>query len=300
MKTRITEYKNFGRVYEITNGDMVAMVTIDIGPRIIYYGTADYNLMFEDTERLSCRGGEYFDANFGEGKKWYNLGGHRLWKSPEDLASYSIDDTEVIVEERNSGVVFKREVEKTTGLIKEIEIEALDNNKLRVEHRFTNSLNTSQEVAIWALTVLRPNGKIIVPLNENNKGFLPARNYVYWSYSNYNDKRFNVYDNYVSLDQSNTFGCAFKFGMFVEKGVAGYLVDDMLFSKTFDVNATGYYPDYGCNFESFTNDRIIECETLGELIEVGSNETISHTELWQFEKLDNISVEQANSILLSR
>ena len=51
MQGRYREYKNFGRVYEMTEGEMVVMVTVDIGPRIIYFGTKDYNLMYEDIQR---------------------------------------------------------------------------------------------------------------------------------------------------------------------------------------------------------------------------------------------------------
>jgi hypothetical protein len=284
MKATYSEYKNFGKVYEMREGDMVVRVTTDIGPRIIYFGTENYNLMYEDTERLSSRGGEFFDKNFGVGSRWYNLGGHRLWKSPEDEASYSIDNTPVTVIEKGNSVVFYREAEKTTGLIKEIEIEVLDDSRIRVEHRFTNTRSKAAEVALWALTVLRRGGKVILPLNENNKGFLPARNFVYWSYSKQGDKRFSMSENYALLEQSSAYPYPYKFGVMSEKGVAGYLVDGYLFSKTFDVNPQGEYPDFCCNFESYTNDKIIECETLGELVKLAKDETSSHTEVWKLDQ----------------
>jgi len=293
MKGKFGEYKNFGKVYEIESGEMVVKVTVDIGPRIIFYGTKDYNFLYEDIDRLSSRGGEFFDKNFGVGKKWYNLGGHRLWKSPEDLASYSIDDTPVEVIETENGAIFRREAEKTTGLIKEIEIEALGANRLRVAHRFTNTFSKTVEVSLWALTVLRRKGIVIVPLNENNKGFLPSRNFVYWSYSDLKDARFNVSGDAATLKQSEDYKYPFKFGIFSEKGAAGYLVDGMLFIKNFDVNPNGDYPDYKCNFESYTNDKIIECETLGELTELRSGETSIHTEVWNFIKTGDITAEEA-------
>lgn len=300
MNGKYTTYKNFGKVYEMTSGEMIIRVTVDIGPRIIYFGNKDYNLMYEDVDRLSARGGEFFDKNFGQGKKWYNLGGHRLWKSPEDLASYSIDDTAVDVTLTDNGAIFRREAEKTTGLIKEIEVEVLDNSRIKVEHRFINTLDKATEVAIWALTVLRANGRIIVPLNDNNKGFLPARNIVYWSYDNYNDERFNVNGDMAVLKQSNKFTTPFKFGIYSEKGVSGYLVDGILFSKTFDVKFGGKYPDYVCNFESYTNERIIECETLGELTILKKDEVSTHTEIWQYEQVGQIDEKEASRILLSK
>lgn len=300
MQGRYREYKNFGRVYEMTEGEMVVMVTVDIGPRIIYFGTKDYNLMYEDIQREISNGGEYFDNTFGKGKKWQIIGGHRLWKSPEDLSSYSIDDTPVQVFCTPYGAVFAREAEETTGLIKEFEIEVLDNSRIKIEHTLTNTLDRRREVAVWALTVLRRGGSVILPLNDRDTGFLPSRNLVYWPYSDYYDERFVIEGDFAALKQDGKQSNPFKFGTMSKKGVAGYLVDDMLFSKTFDVNPKGVYPDYSCNFESYTNDKIIECETLGELTELKKGDKITHTEVWQYEKVKGITAEQAAKILLSK
>lgn len=300
MQINYTQYKNFGKVYEIKKDEMVVRVTVDIGPRIIYFGTADYNFMYEDIDRILYKEDEFFEKNYSKGRKWFNLGGHRLWKSPEDLASYSIDDTPVKVIEKTNGAIFAKDIEKTTGLIKEFEIEILENNRIKIDHRFTNTRSISQEVALWALTVLRPNGKVIVPVNNIDKGLLPSRNYVYWSYSKYDDERFEINENAVTLQQSQDNNSAFKFGMFAEKGVAGYLEDEMLFIKTFDVNPYGNYPDMNCNFESYTNEHFLECETLGEIINLRKNETSIHTEVWEFMKIDKLNINEVVEILLSK
>ena len=64
---------------EISNGTVKALVTVDIGPRVIYYGVKGMNIMHEDVDRLTNKGGEFFDKNFKEGEKWYLYGGHRIW-----------------------------------------------------------------------------------------------------------------------------------------------------------------------------------------------------------------------------
>ncbi|MGI6702070.1 MAG: hypothetical protein ACOX3U_06420 [Christensenellales bacterium] len=282
-----SEYKNFGKVYKIRKDNLTVMVTVDIGPRIIYFGDSEYNLLYEDISRQFRKGGEYFDKNYFQGAEWLNLGGHRLWKSPEDLASYSPDNTPVTVQERGNAVAFIKQAEKTIGLIKEIEIEILSDNRLRVEHRFTNTRNEPVECALWALTVLRGGGTLITPLNANDKGLLPSRNLVLWSYSDYHDGRFEIRDDTALLTQK-AIDKPFKFGMFSEKGVSGYLVDGRLFVKTFDVNPYGVYPDFQCNFESYTNYKFIECESLGELITLNSGETSTHTEVWYYNEAEDI------------
>ena len=40
------------------------------------------------------------------------------------------------------------------------------------------------------------------------------------------------------------------------------------------------YPDGGCSFETYTNDVMLEFETLGELKTVAKGETSEHSEVW--------------------
>ena len=40
------------------------------------------------------------------------------------------------------------------------------------------------------------------------------------------------------------------------------------------------YPDFGCNFEVFTNPDFLELETLGPLVELRPGEVVEHVERW--------------------
>ena len=40
------------------------------------------------------------------------------------------------------------------------------------------------------------------------------------------------------------------------------------------------YPDFGCNFEVFTNPDYLELETLGPLVELGAGRAVEHVEHW--------------------
>ena len=87
----IVSYANYGKCVEFYRGGVKVLVTVDVGPRIIYFGTENFNFMNEDIARNVNKGGEYFDENFGKGTLWYLYGGHRVWKSPEDLETYTPD-----------------------------------------------------------------------------------------------------------------------------------------------------------------------------------------------------------------
>jgi hypothetical protein len=50
--------------------------------------------------------------------------------------------------------------------------------------------------------------------------------------------------------------------------------------KRSSVVAGGRYPDFGCNFEVFTNAEFLELETLGPIVTLQPGETAEHTEYW--------------------
>ena len=52
IKCYQTNYKNFGNCVCIENGTIKLIATIDVGPRIVFFGFIDGdNVLFEDTER---------------------------------------------------------------------------------------------------------------------------------------------------------------------------------------------------------------------------------------------------------
>jgi hypothetical protein len=70
-----------------------------------------------------------------------------------------------------------------------------------------------------------------------------------------------------------------------EKWIA-YVLNDSLFIKTFDYTEGAIYPDGGCNFETFSNDEMLEIESLSPLVTLAPGESVSHTEHWYLFHLD--------------
>jgi hypothetical protein len=64
-------------------------------------------------------------------------------------------------------------------------------------------------------------------------------------------------------------------------GWAGYVVHGQLFVKYFDYLPGETYPDAGCNFETFTNEEMLEVESVGPLITLEPGETVEHVETWR-------------------
>jgi hypothetical protein len=55
----------------------------------------------------------------------------------------------------------------------------------------------------------------------------------------------------------------------------------MLFVKYFDCVADAEYPDGNVNSEYFSNEAMLEVESLGPLVSLQQDESASHTETWK-------------------
>ncbi len=272
------DYKNYGKVIKLTDGNLVAMVTVDVGPRIIYFGNENVNFMWNDLDRVVDKGGEYFDTNFKKGEKWNIYGGHRLWKSPEDLASYVPENYPVDVEILENGARFTTPNQKMTGLKATIEVR-FEGGEFVVKHTFKNVTETDLEYSLWALSVLKQGGTELIYLNNDETGLLPNKNFVFWPYADLKDARLDITNDFVTLKQDNTNTNAFKLGMYSKKGISTYLVDGDMFIKRFE-RLDGKFADYECNFETYTSENFMEMETLSPLYVIKPNEEKSHTEKW--------------------
>ena len=94
-----TTYQNFGRCMLLDNGVIRLMATLDVGPRIIYFGTrGNRNILFEDVRRDFC------ELNKGYGT-WYAYGGHRLWTAPEVMPETYFPDNSRVTCDYTDGVL---------------------------------------------------------------------------------------------------------------------------------------------------------------------------------------------------
>jgi hypothetical protein len=276
-------YGEWGQCIEISNGLVDIVATLDFGPRIIRYGlTGKANMFFEDTNDELSASGEEFEV-FGENSGWHIYGGHRLWHSPEAKPrSYYPDNNPVECEEFENGIILRPEPEKLNNLQKEISVIMEPNNtKVRVIHRTTNIGAWDIEFAQWALTVMAPGGKEILPQSKRETGLLGNRVLALWPYTNMNDERVYWGDKFITLKQDSNAKKAFKLGVNNEDGWAAYFNFGCMFVKHYNHLLEGVYPDFGVSYETYTNNVMLEMETLGELILVEPGETVEHEEKWE-------------------
>jgi hypothetical protein len=108
---------------------------------------------------------------------------------------------------------------------------------------------------------------------------LPNQVLVVWPYTDLGDERLGFGTRSISLAQ-RAGGAPTKLGLLNPEGWAAYAVHGCLFVKRFACDPAATYPDMGCNTELFTNDEMLEVESLGPLVDLAPGGSVEHTEDW--------------------
>ena len=297
MSVKFTEesYKNFGKCVVMDNGICTVKVTVDVGPRVIYYALNGMeNMMKEDVERKTVRDSEDVHKFFDTDENWYIYGGHRLWTSPEAWPdSYTPDNSPVKYEICGNTITLTPELRTKVGEAHVMTVTLSENSAdVTIGHKVTNIADRELTLAPWCLTVMDKGGVEVAPQCRKKTGLLSNRRIVLWEYTEAKDERYYQSDSYITLRQTDK-AKSFKVGFNNEDGWGAYLNKGQLFIKRFDFDENAQYPDYGCNYETFTDPEIMEIESLGVLKTIKTGEFIEHEERWSLKACDD-SFDPAN------
>ena len=297
VRVEKTEYAGWKNCYRVTNGEVELIVTGDVGPRSIRFALGGgQNLFKEFPEQLGKTGEEKFQLR----------GGDRVWKAPEDpIATWAPDNVAVEIQVTSTGLIAREPVEPLTKLQKEIEVSmAASGTSVKVSHRITNHSLFPLEFASWALTMMAQGGVAITgfPPRGTHPINLAATNpLVMWAYTNLADPRWKFTKKYLTLRQDPSNSEAQKLGMFNPDTWAAYLLHEEAFIKRTKADVSKTYPDFGCSFETFTNNDFLEVETLGPLTKLSPGKTVEHVEHWALfrnVKVSDLTDEQLDRALL--
>ncbi|HEY5214689.1 MAG TPA: hypothetical protein VIJ38_16865 [Acidobacteriaceae bacterium] len=282
VKAEVVEYQKWKKAFKIYNDTVQLIVLTEVGPRILFFGfQGEDNEFFEDPEASGNSGDQAFRV----------YGGHRLWVSPEVAGTYYPDNFPVWVRRQRNAFVFTAPPESAhpgTNLQKEIEIKVAETGtRVTVTHRIRNLGGGSIEMAPWALSVMAGGGTAILPLPPKapfSAGrLLPEGVLALWCYTDLADPRWSIGTKYIQLHQARNSASKFKeqmIGIFNPSGWGAYFRSGHLFVKKVNVETGAKYPDFGCNFEMYTDVHSLELETLGPLRNLKPGETAEHTEHW--------------------
>jgi hypothetical protein len=216
---------------------------------------------------------------------YYIRGGHRLWHAPEIAdRTYIPDDDSLTIEETSAGLRLIQPTERPTGIRKSIEIELNpDKPTVTLHHHLGNEGLWPVQLAPWAITQMRLGGVAVLPQQVgplDAGGFLPNRQLALWPYSQLQDPRLRLGDDFILVETRPTAG-PFKIGCLNRQGWLAYLWQDLLFVKRFRPQPDQPHADMGCNAEIYVNDQFLELESLAPLQMIEPGETATHTEIWE-------------------
>ncbi len=300
VKVTKTEYKGWQNCYRVSNGEVELIVTGDVGPRVIRFGfVGGQNLFKEYADQMGKSGEEKFQLR----------GGSRVWKAPEDpIATWAPDNVAVEIIPTATGLIARAPVEPLSSLQKEIEVSmAASGSGVTVMHRITNRSLYTLEFSPWTLTMMAPGGVAIsgFPPRGKHPINLEATNpLVMWAYTDLADKRLTFTRKYLLLRQDPGNSEAEKLGTFNPDTWAAYLLNGEAFVKQTKADPSKIYPDFGCSFETFTNNEFLEIETLGPMTKVPPGKSVEHVEHWSLHRNVKLSeftdaaIDQALSPLL--
>ncbi len=281
MKIEKIEYGGWPNCWRVSNGVVDAVVTSDIGPRVMRYGFAGGQNFFKEFADQMGKSGE---------PEWQLRGGHRIWMAPEDpTMTYAPDNGPVHVEPMADGLVCTEPVEPLTGLEKQIALRMAETGTaVEVTHRIRNAASAPRRLAPWALSMMAPGGHGIhgfPPRGTHPEMLAPSNPLVMWAFTHLADPRWRFLDRYLVLRQDPANGVPQKLGSFHPHTWGAYMLNGELFVKRYEAaGEPSHYPDMGCSFEMFTSADFLELETLGPLVTLAPGESVTHVERWSLHR----------------
>lgn len=260
----------------LASGQAEIVIPKGIGPRVVACGIAGKANLFHNVKEELGKSGE---------SDWHLRGGHRLWHAPEIMPrTYEPDNFPIVIEKSACGkrVTLTAPQPDPSQLLKSITIEALGNESYKLTHKITNKGQWAVQFAPWALSVMERGGYATLPLLAKGKhpvDLLPTYHIVPWSYTDFSLPLWQFRRDYIGIDTALA-GPAQKIGISNYADWVAYWQEGGTFVKAAKVNPQATYADMGSALEIFSNDFMIELETLAPLSTVEPEQTVEHVEYW--------------------
>jgi hypothetical protein len=295
------DYRGWPDTVRIGNGLIEARVVTAVGPRVIDLRAAGGENLFHVRDAEAGGRGE---------PEWMFRGGWRLWIAPERRATTYVPDNSPCAVEILDGrtVRVAGPPQPAAGIQKIVDLEpAADAPRLHVRSRLRNIGREPLTYAAWSLSVMRPGGRAVVPLDIGPPdAFDATRKLILWSYAEMGDPRYRFGDRLVEVDQSRVAPAPpaqagrrddeSKIGVDSAQGWASYQLGRTLYVKRFPHDPDGRYPDGGATIEIYSSAEFLEVENLSPLTTIPpGGELVYPEDWWVFD-----DVEPSTEALLAR
>ena len=255
-------------------GTFEAEIPSNAGPRILGYrrvgGTSPFaDLPFETIDHPAAG-------------RYHFLGGHRLWRAPEQPAiTYEPDDVDVEVTPSADGFEIAGQPDRD-GIVKHITVTSRDKYTI-VDHSLENRGKHTLLSAPWAITQLAPGGTAYLPTRSeplDADALLPNRSLVLWPYTELTAPEIAFHDEWITVHASPR-QQKLKLGLANRQGWLAYHFDNSVFVKWSHTHREeAHYVDMGASAQCYRDSRFLELETIGSRASLAKRERVTHREVW--------------------
>lgn len=299
MMLKKVSYGDWPDCLELNNGTAKLVITLDVGPRILYYGFCFSQNMFKNyEEQLGLSGGD----------RWMIYGGHRLWAAPEVFPdTYYPDNQPVAYAFDGKTLVLDCLEEENNKIRKSIEIElAPSGTQVTLRHKIHNTGNRTRNFSCWSLSVMAPGGTAIIPQEkfmphgtDPGETVLPGRTLAIWPFTDMSDSRLTWGKEFIRIKEGGEAGKIVKIGLANRRGWMAYMLDRDLFVKRNEYMENAGYPDMGCNQEVYTENGMLELEALSPLGAIAPGCFNELAESWELHRVESATGDGAQEDLLA-
>lgn len=292
----VDSYKQYGRCLRISNGALEILVTIELGPRIIYFGApGGVNMFFNDDNNVRVTKGELIESVFGEGAEYHFYGGHRTWLAPQLMIHTTVPDNDPVPYELiENGVILKPAVLKVIGMRYEMRIVMHpDDAGIDVSVTYINESGVDKSYAVWQISQFAAGGMAIIPLSVPRKPFdrskkptmeqlltplMPSTQITSFLGAFTNDPRLTIDPMFMTLRMDPSVPGAIKLGTPNIPGYAMYVNNGYVATIRSEYEKGKTYTDMGCGLETYTDNNFLELEMLGPYETIKNGASTTHTE----------------------
>lgn len=279
MEIKETEFENYGKCVQLTNGIISVIVTIALGPRIVSFGFSDgENVLFNDLGR------EYFrseDPASGKNSNFYFYGGHRLTiGQPRTGPLFYPDNSPVVYTLLPDGVSFLSPKQKNTEIQTGFEIVmGEDASDVMIVHTAKNCSKEVQTFGLRSSTQFNGGGTVLLPQNSDQDELdQPTRTLVLWPKTDIRDRRIFLGNRFFTFAHDMQEERPLRVGINDVFGWAAYVGPKYTVMKRYVHNPQTSYPDFGCSLEVGFQKNYAEITSLSPIFRVEPGEGIKHVE----------------------
>ena len=267
-------------------GPVTAVLAEKAGPRILGYARSGGPQLLAALPEAAIE--------LADGNRFRFLGGHRLWRAPEvPEVTYQPDDHGTVITE-SAGSVELTGAPDGDGVVKSITLTQIDAVTV-VDHVLRNEGWSPVQCAPWAITQFAPGGVGVIPVATDladPHGALPNRTIVFWPYTDPASPELELRTGEIRMHGS-TRPTRTKVGTPNRRGWLAYHLDGEVFVKWAAPHRDGAdYLDFEASAQCYRDERFVELETLGPLIDLHPGKEVRHREVWTLHDLGNANLDE--------